>query len=101
GASCSLFHSIHNRVATISQAKIRNTRVWFMGSRQAHPPPEGGVGSVKEGTSERRDGGIVPSAPGDGNEAGAKPPAATTSIGSAPARCNSPRKAVRSCWWSQ
>src|SRR5690606_39589291 len=34
GADCSRFHSIHSKVATISQAMIRNTRVWFMG-RQA------------------------------------------------------------------
>ena len=31
GAARSLPHSIHNRVATISQAKIRKVRVWFMG----------------------------------------------------------------------
>jgi hypothetical protein len=30
GSAFSLPHSIHNNVATISQAKIRNTRVWFM-----------------------------------------------------------------------
>ncbi len=31
GAACSLPHSIHSRVATISQAKIKKIRVWFMG----------------------------------------------------------------------
>jgi hypothetical protein len=31
GAACSLLQAIHNRVATISQAKIRKVRVWFMG----------------------------------------------------------------------
>src|SRR5690606_42122800 len=30
GAACSLPHSIHSRTATISQARIRNTRVWFI-----------------------------------------------------------------------
>src|SRR5688572_33333106 len=30
GAACSLPHSIHNNVATISQAKSKKARVWFM-----------------------------------------------------------------------
>ena len=31
GAACSLFHSIHSSTATISQARIRKVRVWFIG----------------------------------------------------------------------
>ncbi len=34
GADFSRLHSIHSSTATISQAKIRKTRVWFI-SRQA------------------------------------------------------------------
>ena len=45
GAAFSLPHSIHNKVATISQAKIRKTRVWFMGGRQTQPTRAGGVAS--------------------------------------------------------
>jgi hypothetical protein len=29
--ACSVLQAIHSRVATISQAKIRKVRVWFMG----------------------------------------------------------------------
>ena len=29
-ASCSLLHSIHSSVATMSQARRRKTRVWFI-----------------------------------------------------------------------
>ena len=36
GAACSLPHSIHNKVATISQAKIRKARVWFIGQDDGH-----------------------------------------------------------------
>src|SRR5690606_15391013 len=47
GARCSLPHSIHSRVATISQAKIRKVRVWFIrqaGSFAAGRRRSGGMG---------------------------------------------------------
>jgi hypothetical protein len=34
GVTCSRFQAIHNSTATTIQAKIRNTRVWFI-SKQA------------------------------------------------------------------
>src|SRR5688572_18714457 len=80
GAAFSLPHSIHSRVATISQAKIRKTRVWFMGDRQAQPRTTGGV--VAEGEAA----GIVTGAGDRGN----------ASAGSAPLRVSRPWKAATS-----
>ncbi len=76
GALRSLPHSIHSSIATISQARIRNTRVWFIG-QGARPAQASGV---EEEVGDRLGewggvaAGIVPSVAGTGN---------------APARCSS------------
>jgi hypothetical protein len=83
GAWAALFslpHSIHSRVATISQAIIRKTRVWFMGDRQAQPEHASGV------DGGMRAAGIVPAGADAGNAPARRNRPCSASPSSAPER---------------
>src|SRR5690606_27121220 len=54
GAACSLPHSIHSRTATISQARIRKTRVWFIRAGRLGPETDPALNEKERRKGEAR-----------------------------------------------